>query len=130
MLIVPPDAVNSYNARDQVTQIRQYAGAEGARAYQDTTMGYDGYGRLQSKHVPEQNVGTATTYSYHADDTIQSVTDARGAVVSYVYNGRHLVTNLNYSAPSGITTPAAVSYGYDAAGNRVSMSGVKLESCV
>ena len=49
--------VKSYNVRDQVTQIRQYAGAEGSGTYQDTTMTYDGYGRLKTKHVPEQNPG-------------------------------------------------------------------------
>src|SRR6185369_1354443 len=50
--------VNTYNARDQVTQVRQYAGPEGSGIYQDTSMTYDGYGRLQTKHVPEQNTGT------------------------------------------------------------------------
>ncbi len=37
--------VNTYNARDQITQGRQYAGAEGSGTYQDTTLTYDGYGR-------------------------------------------------------------------------------------
>ena len=46
--------VNTYNARDQVTQVRQYAGPEGSGTYQDTTMTYDGYGRLKTRHVPEQ----------------------------------------------------------------------------
>jgi YD repeat-containing protein len=83
---------NSFNARDQVTLLRQWAGAEnGGGAYQDTTSSYDGYGRLQTKHVPEQNAGTTTVYVYNADDTIQSVTDARGASATYSYNNRHLV---------------------------------------
>jgi len=35
--------VNTYNVRDQVTLVRQWAGAEnGGGAYQDTTMSYDG----------------------------------------------------------------------------------------
>jgi len=38
---------NTFNARDQVTQVRQTDNATGT--YQDTTMSYDGYGRLQSK---------------------------------------------------------------------------------
>jgi YD repeat-containing protein len=52
--------VNTYNARDQVTQITQYKGAEGSNTHQETTMNYDGYGRLQSRHVPEQDTNTAT----------------------------------------------------------------------
>jgi len=114
---------NTLNARDQVTLVRQWAGAEnGGGAYQDTTMTFDGYGRLKTKHVPEQNEGTATVYAYNADDTIQSVTDARGASATYSYNNRHLVTAIDYSAPGGITPASNVTFGYDAAGNRTSMT--------
>jgi Tol biopolymer transport system component len=112
---------NTLNARDQVTLIRQYAGTDQSSTYQDTTMSYDGYGRLQSKHAPEQNAGTATVYVYNSDDTIQSVTDARGASATYVYNNRHLVTSIAYTPSSGVTATAPVSYVYDAAGNRTSM---------
>ena len=114
--------VNTYNARDQVTLVRQYQGPEGSATYQDTTMSYDGFGRLKTKHVPEQDAGTATTYNYNSDDTVQSVTDARGATQTLSYNGRHLLTNITYTAPAGITVPAPVGYGYDAAGNRTSMT--------
>ena len=87
--------VNAYNARDQVTLVRQYQGTDQSGVYQDTTISYDGYGRTATKHVPEQNAGTATVYAYNADDTIQSVTDARGASASYVYNnGRHLLVDV------------------------------------
>ncbi|MGH3850397.1 MAG: hypothetical protein ACRDRT_11955, partial [Pseudonocardiaceae bacterium] len=41
---------NTLNALDQVTNIRQTNNATGA--YQDTTVDYDGYGRLWKKHVP------------------------------------------------------------------------------
>src|SRR5438067_3147853 len=109
--------VNVFNARDQLTLARQWAGAEnGGGASQDTTMSYDGYGRLSSKHVPEQDANTATTYSYNADDTINSVTDARAASASYVYNNnRHLVSGINYRAPSGITATSNVTFGADGA---------------
>jgi YD repeat-containing protein len=110
--------VNTYNARDQVTQITEYAGLGGSSTYQDTTMTYDGYGRLLSEHRPEQDVGTSTTYAYNADDTVLSVTDARGAAATYAYNGRHLTTGVTYSASGGISIPAPVTYGYDAASNR------------
>src|SRR5205085_5079702 len=42
---------------------------------------------------------------------------------SYVYNNnRHLVSGINYSAPSGITATSNVTFEYDAAGNRTSMT--------
>ena len=73
--------------------------------------------------MPEQNAGTATVYAYNPDDTIQSVTDARGASAIYMYNnGRQLVNAIDYSAPSGVIPTANVTYDYDAAGNRTSMS--------
>lgn len=92
-------------------------------ACQQTTMDYDGYGRLQSKHVPKQQPGTATSYSYNADDTLNSVTDARGAVATYSYNNnRRLLSGISYWAPAGITATPAVLSVYDAAGNRTSTS--------
>jgi YD repeat-containing protein len=111
--------LNAYNGRDQVTQVRQYQGNDQSGVYQDTSMSYDGYGRLQSKHLPEQDSGTATVYSYNADDTVQSITDARGATCTYGYNARHQVTGATHVL-SGQTI--ALSYGYDAAGNRTSMT--------
>ncbi len=116
--------VNSYNARNQVTQASQYQGGEFSGVYQETTMTYDGYGRLQSKHVPEQETGTATLYTYNADDTFQSVTDARGASATYGYNNRHLVTGITYAVPQGSNIPATpnVTFAYDAGGNRTSMT--------
>jgi YD repeat-containing protein len=112
--------INIFNARDQVTLVRQFQGTEGGGLYQDTTMTYDGYGRLQTRHVPEQNAGTATVYVYNADDTVQSVTDARGATCIYSYNGRHQITSATHTL-SGQSTNA-LTYGYDAAGNRTSMT--------
>jgi hypothetical protein len=50
-------SVSTYNVRDQVTQVRQYAGAEYSGSFQDTSLTYDGYGRLQTKHSPEQDPG-------------------------------------------------------------------------
>ena len=116
--------VNTYNVRDQITLIRQYADPEGSGTYQDTTMSYDGFGRLKTRHVPEQNAGNATEWFYNADDTVQKITDARGASQIFSYNGRHLVEGVTYSAPggSGITVPAAVDFNYDGAGNCTSMT--------
>ncbi|HWP53196.1 MAG TPA: hypothetical protein VN476_03635, partial [Pyrinomonadaceae bacterium] len=122
---------NRYNALDQVNRIRQYAGeapplepeTEGS-GYQTMTMGYDGYARLQTKHMPEQRDQsgnpTYTTWTYHNDDTVNTITDARGAVSTYGYNNRHLVTSVSHVL-SGLST-ISVGYSYDAAGNRISMS--------
>jgi YD repeat-containing protein len=112
--------VTSYNALDQATSVKQYQGADTSSIYQVTTMGYDGYGRLISRKLPQQT--TATVYSYNADDQVQSVMDGRGAVASYSYNHRHLVTAVSYSAPSGITASSNVSYTYDETGNRTGMT--------
>jgi YD repeat-containing protein len=65
--------------------------------------------------------GTWTTYAYNANDTVQSVTDARNVTVNYLYNARRLVTNVSYNAPANITATAPVSFLYDAAGNRMQM---------
>ncbi|HKV35769.1 MAG TPA: LamG-like jellyroll fold domain-containing protein [Pyrinomonadaceae bacterium] len=114
----------TYNARDQVTNLRQYAGTDASTTYQDTTSAYDGYGRIQSQHLPEYSAGTSTTITYRADDTVEKITDARGASQTFTQNNRHLVTNVTYTVPagSGITVPSPVSFVYDGAGNRKSMT--------
>jgi YD repeat-containing protein len=121
--------VNTYNARDQVTLTRQYAGPEGAATYQDTTLTYDGYGHLIMKHAPEQQVDANnssssdhTTWNYNPDDTVEWVKDPRGATQTFTYNNRHLVKTISYSAPAGINSTSPVSYDYDAVGNRTSMT--------
>jgi YD repeat-containing protein len=113
--------VNSYNARDQVTRLTQYAGDVNSTVHQDTIMSYDGYGRLQSQHDPEQETGYSKVFTYYADDQMQTSTDARGASTTYTYNGRHLVTGISYSAQSGILVPGSATFTYDAVGNRLSM---------
>jgi YD repeat-containing protein len=114
--------VNTYNARDQITQARQYQGPSTSGTYQDTSMTYDGYGRLQSKHVPEENTGTATTWTYNADDSVNTVTDARGAVTTMGYAGsnRGLVKSVTHTLTG--SPQINVSYNYDAVGNRILMT--------
>jgi YD repeat-containing protein len=112
--------VNTYNVRDQITQTRQYAGAEGSGTYQDSTMTYDGYGRLKTKHLPEQTAGANTVYSYNADDTIATITDARGAIATHGYNSRHLLTSITHTLTGQPNVTA--SFSYDGAGNRSSMT--------
>ena len=115
-------SVTSYNVRNQVTQTREYAGAEGSGTYQDTIMTYDGYARLKTKHVPEENTGTSTTWNYNVDSTINTVVDARGATITYGYTGtnRGLVKSTTYTLSGSPTLNA--SYNYDAVANRISMT--------
>ena len=47
---------NTYSVIDQVTLVRQYQGADISGLYQDTTMTYDGFARLLTKHSTEQQV--------------------------------------------------------------------------
>ncbi|HVI70745.1 MAG TPA: hypothetical protein VM656_04575, partial [Pyrinomonadaceae bacterium] len=98
------------NARDQITQIDQ--------AGQTRTFSYDGYGRLSQCVKPEQ--GT-TNYTYFSDDTVQTVTDARGPTSTFGYNNRGLTTSITYGVPAGVAATPNVTFGYDAAGNRTSM---------
>jgi len=99
------------NVRDQIVSINQVA--------QTRSFGFDGYGRVVTRTTPEQ--GT-TTMTYFADGTTQTVTDARGATTTYAYNGRHLVTGITYGVPAGVAATPNVSFGYDSAGNRTSMT--------
>jgi YD repeat-containing protein len=127
-------SLTNYNARDQVTRVRQFDTGQGtvpsdmndlscpSGSCQQTTITYDGFGRLQTKHKPEQDEGTATAWTYNADDTVHSVTDARGSMKTLSYNARGFVNLVNYEPSSGIPDSADVSFTYDAAGNRASMS--------
>jgi RHS repeat-associated protein len=101
----------SYNVRDQLTLINQ--------AGQTRSLAYDGHGRLQNRTTPEQ--GT-TSYSYFADDTVQTLTDGRGATTTFSYNNRHLLTGITYGVPAGVAATSNVTFGYDAAGNRTAMT--------
>lgn len=108
---------NTYNARDQVTSIKQYQGLESSGIYQEIIKTYDGYGRVVSHKEPIQT--TAATYTYNADSQPASATDARGITQTYTYNSRDLLTSVSYS---GGTPLAAVNLTYDGAGNRTSMT--------
>ncbi len=101
----------TFNVLDQITQINQQG--------QIRTFSYDGYGRVKERITPEQ--GTST-YTYFADDDVQTVTDARGATTTFGYNNRGLVNSITYGVPSGVAATPNVSFGYDSAGNRTSMT--------
>jgi YD repeat-containing protein len=139
--------VTTYNVRDQVTLIRQYKGAPPSNYLTDlscetgtcqkTEVTYDGYGRQDSKHLPEQRQTpyAKTSWTYNADDTVNTKTDGRGAVSTYGYgtsgNNRRLVKTISHTLSGSL--PIEVTFDYDAAGNRKSMShfinGTEQDSC-
>jgi RHS repeat-associated protein len=106
----------TYDALDRLIQTSQ--------AGQTRTFDYDGHGRLWHRTTPEQ--GTAT-FAYYNDDAVASMTDARGAKANIAYNARHLPTTISYDlsnviAGQNVAATPTVTYAYDAAGNRTSMT--------
>jgi YD repeat-containing protein len=112
-----------FNGRDQVTETRQYDNTTTGNPYQSVFMTYDGHGRMASRHYPVEDSSASTSWTYNADDSIQIVTDPRGAATDFTYNSRGLVTQINYTPPSSSTIPdtPTVTLAYDNAGNRISM---------
>jgi YD repeat-containing protein len=114
-----------YNGRDQAINVEVTDLDDPQNPVtQVTTTTFDGHGRLASRHIPQQDTSTATTYNYNPDDSILSVTDARGAVTGYEYNSRGLPVEISWTVPSqsGITDPADVTFAYDNLGNRTSIT--------
>lgn len=130
------------NGRDQATMVREYSGSEYSSTYQDTTMAYDGHGRLIQKHLPQWYAHpnpAYTTTTYNEDDTVATATDPRGVVTTYSYGkpgdqeveDRALLTKLEYDPPSSNPTPTDprhvpdtpdVLFAYDNVGNRLTMT--------
>ncbi len=91
---------------------------------QQTTTTYNGLGQVSQRQLPQQSGTTLySAYTYYADGSLQTSTDARGASATLYYNKRGQTTNINYgTAPSGVEATANVSYSYDANGNRLTMT--------
>ncbi len=119
-----------YDALDRPLRVRRYAGAapqsEPAGAsdgYLTTTMTYDGHGRLKTQHLPKYSPDTVASFEYNEDDTVRSVTDPRGVTANFTYNNRHLTTRVAFEpAQSGVADTPDVIFGYDAAGNRATLT--------
>ncbi len=105
-----------FNGRDQAYLVRQFAGAEGGNTFQDTTMTFDGHGRLKTQHRPEQDGNVATVFDYNADDTLSVKTDGRGATATYTYDNRKLVTNISYAMTAGQNQTPAQTNNYSPTG--------------
>jgi len=120
-----------FNGRNQAISVTQ-TDVPNSTA-QVTTISYDGYGRMATEQDPQQSVGTGKTYTYNEDDSIKTVTDARGAITHYKYGNfddstsaekRPLVTRMKWTVPteSPIERPSDVAFLYDSIGNRTSMT--------
>jgi hypothetical protein len=112
--------LNSYNPLDQLTLIRQYKGDDNVTNYQDTTLSYDGYSRLQTKHLPEQQIDSNnpasrdyTTWEYNPDDTIQKSQMLEVRIPRFTYNNNRglantvtygLLPNVPTTGPSGVVS--------------------------
>jgi hypothetical protein len=128
--------LQTLNALDQVTSVAQTDHNQSPAVTQTSTFAYDGHGRTWKTHRPEQQntdgTPTYTVYAYNSDDSVQSVTDARGAATNYSYNdARGLLTNISYAQPQNnpaatdplhVAAASAVAFGYDAVGNRTWMT--------
>jgi YD repeat-containing protein len=119
-------ATKSFNGLDQPVTVRSFKGvAVLNNEHQTNTMTYDGHGRLKTRHLPQQDVGAVTTFNYNnANDSLSSITDARGAVTNLTYNNQGLLEGKSSSVPpgSGIVDPSDVTFSYDNLGNRTAMT--------
>jgi len=82
---------------------------------------FDGYGRPATQKQPQQSAPddlmlTTRTIPF----TLLLIRAAWSRRM--LTNGRHLLTGVSYTAPSGIDAPSPISFGYDAVGNRTGMS--------
>jgi hypothetical protein len=82
-------------------------------------MSYDGHGRMLTRKYPVESA--ASSFVYNPDDTLQTMTDARGVTTTYGHNNRHLTTSITYGAAPNVIPLNPVTFGYDEVGNRLWM---------
>ncbi len=93
--------VNSiYNGADQPVSVIE-SDANNTESREATTE-YDGFGRVKRTHQPGQDAGKFTTYAYTIDSKPQSITDARGAIKHFDYNGMGQVESIEYESPAAV----------------------------
>ncbi len=123
--------ISTFNAADQVINAEEQDHTNSLTVVtQNTTMTYDGFGRLKTQHRPEQNANTNTVYNYLADGRVHSMVDARGAITNYEYisttasQNKGQLSQVSYAVPSGSNIPVTptVTYSYNNLGMRTSMT--------
>lgn len=80
------------------------------------TFGYDSRDRVQSKTTPEGTVN----YQYDAVGNLTAAQNHNGANLAMSYDALDRVTRVVQTLPTGFS--ATIGYGYDANGNRTSMT--------
>lgn len=117
--------VQTFNGRDQVTQITQYDNdtTTTPTPHQDVIMTYDGQGRMSSRLYPIED--SSTNWTYNPDNSISTITDPRGVITDFTYNSRGLVSQIGYNVPTSLSStvpdPGDITFDYDSAGNRKQM---------
>jgi hypothetical protein len=73
-------AISTLDSLDRAANVRRYQGQESSWVFQETTLTFDGHGRLKQQHRPEQfvvsgstTIHTYTNFEYYADDKIEVV---------------------------------------------------------
>ncbi|MBT2337346.1 RHS repeat protein [Variovorax paradoxus] len=99
------------NGTDTLTQLSSGAWTY-HRADDDTTLTFDGSGKLQTE--ADRN-GWVAAYTYNSAGQLASVTNSFGRTLAFAYNGAGQLTT--------VTTPDArvISYAYDGSGRLVSV---------
>jgi YD repeat-containing protein len=126
----PYSSVEQYfNGRNQIIKTKQidHTSVNSPQDFQEATVTFDGHGRIATSHRPEQRDASDNlkyaVYTYNQDDTVATMTDARGVVTTYTYNSGRQIAQIAYVAPSNSSIPAtnSVSFSYDNLGNRTQM---------
>jgi hypothetical protein len=74
-----------------------FAGLDTSTDFREATYSFDGFGRLKTKHTPEQDAQSTSTYTYYPDNALETSTDGRGATRHMHYNSRGLTDEISWS---------------------------------
>ena len=123
----------SYDSTDLMTRVETAGGSSATYTYDNmgnllsystelgsaTTYTYDLEGRQLSR---TDATGRTETYAYDAAGRLTAKTSAGGDITSYDYDALNQLIEKAYSSANGETSEDGVIYGYDALGQRLSMT--------
>lgn len=123
--------VNKYNVKDQIVNGKIYWRTPETDescptgTCQESTIEYDGYGRIWKTHLPEQrdsnNNWKFIEITYNSDDTIYQKKDERGVIRTNTYSFSKQLEQISFNQVQGIMDFGPVTYEYDAVGNLIEM---------